>query len=145
VNKGFKSRALAVILVFTTVFILYNQNNSSKAPPEFEQIQSKKVDEDLIAAINLLDQQVSFLKEEIEDIKKGLESKDFINYGDNQILPETSTNNSNFNSYGSIEMVSPFRTKVMGSQDQTYNESQQEALELLQNTDIFENIQEAEQ
>lgn len=144
-SNSFKVKEFSFVLTLVIIFIFYNQYNSPKHSPQPEQVKSKKIDEELIKAINLLKDQVFFLNEEIKEIKGELESKSSNNYGNDQILLESSDINNNFYRYPSDEIVKPLHIKISGNQNQTYNESQQDALELLKNTDIFENIPEVDE
>ena len=66
-SNSFKVKEFSFVLTLVIIFIFYNQYNSPKHSPQPEQVKSKKIDEELIKAINLLKDQVFFLNEEIKE------------------------------------------------------------------------------
>ena len=70
--SNFRFKALSIVIIFTTLFIFYNHNNSSEPPSETTQNQFQNTDKELLKAINLLNKEVFSLKEEIKDIKEDL-------------------------------------------------------------------------
>lgn len=139
-TKNFKFITVSILLALFVIYFFYNQNNSSKTPPQSTYMQTNKSNEELFDTINLLKKEVLSLRGEIKNIESELRSITLKNYSDDQILIEISAAENNFNAYDSNETVKPFHITATGAQNKTYNESQEQAFELLQNTDIFESI-----
>ena len=139
-TKNFKFITVSILLALFVIYFFYNQNNSSKTPPQYTYMQTNKSNEELFGAINLLKKEVLSLRGEIKNLESGLRSITLENYPNDQILIEISAAENNFNAYESNETVKPFHITATDPQNKTYNESQEQAFELLQNTDIFESI-----
>lgn len=138
--KNFKLIAVSTLFALFVIYVFYNQNNSSKTPPQSTYMQNNNSNEELFTAINLLKKEAVSLREEIKNIEAELRAISIKNSLDNQVSIEISAQENNFNAYNSDETVKPFHITTTGAQNTTYNESQEQAFELLQNTDIFENI-----
>tara|TARA_B100000886_G_scaffold124869_1_gene84123 strand:- start:1336 stop:1773 length:438 start_codon:yes stop_codon:yes gene_type:complete len=140
VTKDFKFITVSILLSLCVIYFFYNQNNSSKTPPQSTYTQTNKSDQELFDAINLLKKEVFSLREEIKNIEAELRSLTPKNFLDDQTLIEISAAENNFNPYDSDETIKPFHRTATDAENKTYNESQKQAFELLQNTDIFESI-----
>ena len=138
--SNFRFKALSIVIIFTTLFIFYNHNNSPEPSSETTQNQFQNTDKELLKAINLLNKEVFSLKEEIKDIKEDLAFQATANYYDSQILPQTTGAVDNFNPYLPEEIIKSQQSTSSNNSNLTYEESKLEALELLNNTDIFDNI-----
>ena len=75
-----------------------------------------------------------------KDIKEDLAFQATANYYDGQTLPQTTGAVDNFNPYLPEEIIKTQQSKSSNNSNPTYEESKLEALELLNNTDIFDNI-----
>ena len=138
--SDFRFKVLSIVIIFTTLFIFYNHNNSSEPSPETTQNQFQNTDKELLKAINLLNKEVFSLKEEIKDIKEDLAFQATANYYDGQTLPQITGTVDNFNPYLPEEIMQSQQSTSSNNSNATYEESKLEALELLNNTDIFDNI-----
>ena len=139
-TKDFKLIAASTLFALFVIYVFYNQNNSSKTPPQSSYMQNNNSNEELFNAINLLKKEVVSLRGEIKNIEAELRTITIKNSTDDQVLIEISAQENNFNAYNSDETVKPFHIKTTGAENKTYNESQEQAFELLQNSDIFESI-----
>ena len=137
---NFRFKALSIVIIFTTLFIFYNHNNSPEPSSETTQNQFQNTDKELLKAINLLNKEVFSIKEEIKDIKEDLAFQATTNYYDGQILPQTTGAVDNFNPYLPEEIIKSQQSTSSNNSNPTYEESKLEALELLNNTDIFDSI-----